>query len=119
MAGRRFIPGRPQVPCSGSNPMITDPEKDTAEFSLPPAPAAALPRRSASSRVQVDLGALSHPGHVRENNEDMYLVVRANRAWQTLLTNLPAGSIPERAEEVAYGMLVADGMGGMAAGEVA
>jgi protein phosphatase len=36
-----------------------------------------------------------------------------------LLTNLTDGSLAERFNEVAYGMLVADGMGGYAAGEVA
>jgi serine/threonine protein phosphatase PrpC len=38
---------------------------------------------------------------------------------QLLLTNVPAGEIPARQVETAYGMLVADGMGGHAAGEVA
>jgi len=38
---------------------------------------------------------------------------------QLLLTNLPEGHIPPRQAEMAYGMLVADGMGGHAAGEVA
>jgi protein phosphatase len=67
----------------------------------------------------VDLGARSHPGNVRSNNEDFYLAVRTSRAMQTLLTNLPPGHIPERHEDVGFGMLVADGMGGMSAGEVA
>jgi protein phosphatase len=90
--------------------MAVDPNEVTAEYPLPPA--APLP-------VRVDLGALSHPGNVRPNNEDFYLVARSSRALQTLLTNLPEGVVPERAEEVGYGMVVADGMGGMAAGEVA
>jgi protein phosphatase len=47
------------------------------------------------------------------------LVVRFHCALQTVLTNLPDDLIPVRAEEVGYGMVVADGMGGMAAGEVA
>ena len=38
---------------------------------------------------------------------------------QTLITSLPAGDVPERTEEVNYVMVVADGMGGHAAGEVA
>jgi serine/threonine protein phosphatase PrpC len=67
----------------------------------------------------VDLGALSHPGKVRDNNEDIYLVVRTSRAFQALLTNLPPGHVPERHGDAGYGMLVADGMGGMSAGEVA
>jgi protein phosphatase len=69
--------------------------------------------------VQVELAALTHAGHVRSNNEDHYLVVRIHRALQTVLTNLPAGVVPNHAEEVGYGMVVADGMGGMAAGEIA
>jgi protein phosphatase len=67
----------------------------------------------------VDLGALSHPGNVRPNNEDVYLVVRTSRAFQALLTNLPPGHVPEHHEEMGYGLIVADGMGGMSAGEVA
>src|SRR5262249_60321660 len=61
-----------------------------------------------SSQVQVDLAGFSHPGYVRENNEDHYLVVRFDRSLQTLMTNLPEGHIPQRFEEVGYGMVVAD-----------
>jgi protein phosphatase len=69
--------------------------------------------------VQVDVGALSHPGKKRANNEDHFLVSRFQRTMETLLTNLPEGTIPERHVDTAHGMLVADGMGGAAAGEVA
>jgi|SRR5215813_3900814 len=72
-----------------------------------------------SSLVKVDLAALSHQGLVRSNNEDHFLVACASRSLQTLMTNLPEGTIPRSLDETAYGMLVADGMGGMAAGEVA
>jgi protein phosphatase len=67
----------------------------------------------------VDLGALSHPGKVRPNNEDHYLVLRSSRAMVTLMTNLPDGQVPERFEQTGYALVVADGMGGMAAGELA
>jgi PPM family protein phosphatase len=92
---------------------------DTVE--LPPVvlPEETQPPQPFSSLVKVDVGALSHPGKVRPNNEDHYLVVRYSRSAKTLLTNLPEGSVPERFDEVAYGLVVADGMGGMAAGEVA
>jgi protein phosphatase len=93
--------------------------KDTAEFALPPLPSEAGPPLSVSADVRVDLGALSHPGNVRPNNEDFYLVGRASRSLEILLTNLPEGPGPQQHEEVGYGLLVADGMGGMAAGEVA
>jgi len=91
--------------------MPTDPQAETIEDR-----SAAWP---ASAQVQVDLGALSHPGKVRANNEDCYLVARFTRALQPLLTNLPDGQLSGQLEEVAYGLLVADGMGGAAAGEVA
>jgi protein phosphatase len=91
---------------------------DTVEFPAPGSvPEAQAP--GASARARVDLAALSHPGHVRKNNEDHYLVVRFGRSLQTLLTNLHEGSIPSRVEEVGYGMIVADGIGGAAAGEIA
>ena len=75
--------------------------------------------RPVSSPVRVDVGALTHPGHVRTNNEDHFFVTKATRALETMVTSLPAGDVPERADEANYVMVVADGMGGHAAGEVA
>src|SRR5262249_29340065 len=72
-----------------------------------------------SSQVRVEIGALSHPGKVRPNNEDHYLTVCFGRSLVPLQTNLPTRQIPERYAEVGYGLVVADGMGGAAAGEVA
>jgi protein phosphatase len=88
---------------------------DTDEFLPPwrPLPAE-LPRLR-----PVELGALSHQGRVRPNNEDHYLVARLSRSFESLMTNVPDGDVPRYVQESGYGMLVADGMGGMAAGEVA
>jgi PPM family protein phosphatase len=77
------------------------------------------PAQGISSLIRVDVSARSHTGHVRENNEDHFLVTRISRAMQTLTTSLPGGAVPDFAEEVNYLMVVADGMGGHAAGEVA
>jgi protein phosphatase len=99
--------------------MTTDPNQDTGEFPAPPSSGEGPARPPGPSSVQVEFGALSHPGKVRPNNEDFYLVVRADRTLTTLLTNVPEGQIPSLCGEVGYGLLVADGMGGMAAGEVA
>src|SRR5262245_55174964 len=99
--------------------MSTSDNTDTTEVPLPGPSPALRPPRAFSSQAQVDLAALSHPGNVRPNNEDHSLVVRFDRALQTLMTNLPEGDVPTRFEEVGYGLLVADGMGGAAAGEVA
>ena len=78
-------------------------------------------KRSAttSSSVVVDIGARSHRGLVRTNNEDSFLVNTLERRMTTLRTNLPPSQIPENYFEIVYGMIVADGMGGAAAGEVA
>jgi serine/threonine protein phosphatase PrpC len=82
-------------------------------------PADLRPLRLWSPAVQIDVSALSHPGLVRPNNEDQYFVTRLSRSLETMLTSLPEGEIPARADEVNYLMVVADGMGGHAAGEVA
>ena len=73
----------------------------------------------ASSLVEVDFGAESHIGSVRRDNQDHYLVIRADRSLQSVLSNLPAGALPSSVEETAYGMVVADGLGGMPEGGLA
>jgi len=75
--------------------------------------------RPFSSRVHVDVSALTHTGHRRPNNEDQFFVAKATRALVTLMTSLPPGDVPDRTDELNYVMVVADGMGGHAAGEVA
>jgi serine/threonine protein phosphatase PrpC len=84
-----------------------------------PQPAAIRPPDTFSSLIQVDVRALSHTGHRRANNEDHFLVARLGRSLDTLTTSLSVGDVPEHTEEVNYVMVVADGMGGHAAGEVA
>lgn len=94
---------------------------DTPTDEYPPLQPAsrAKPLQSSSTLLQVDLAAQSHQGRVRPNNEDRYLVVRGGRFLHTLMTNLEEGQVPREFGETLYAMAVADGMGGMAAGEVA
>jgi protein phosphatase len=99
--------------------MAPNHQEDTAEILTATHEAALHTPRPAVTPVEVDLAALSHPGRVRPNNEDHYLVLRAGRYLRTWLTNLPEGSVPREFEETVYGMAVADGVGGRAAGEVA
>ena len=77
------------------------------------------PRRPYSSPLLVDAAGLSHRGAVRSDNQDHYLVARIGRSLDTLITSLPDGEVPDRFDETGYVMMVADGMGGAAAGEVA
>jgi PPM family protein phosphatase len=98
-----------------SNQKIGD--HDTKEFE--PQFADLPPHRIPTGLVKVDLAAQSHQGHVRDSNEDHYLAVRITRSLETVLTNLGEGVLPKRFDETAFGMLVADGMGGMAGGEIA
>jgi PPM family protein phosphatase len=92
---------------------------DTGEYVALPSQAEAPPRHSVSASVWVDFGAQSHQGHVRANNEDHFLVARFERILETLLSNLSPGDVPNYSPEIGYAMLVADGLGGHAAGEVA
>ena len=82
-------------------------------------PSAAGPSDPLSALVRLDVSALSHTGHHRANNEDHFFVAKASRALQTITTSLPDGDAPPQVEEVNYVMVVADGMGGHVAGEVA
>jgi protein phosphatase len=66
-----------------------------------------------------NLAAATHPGHVKKNNEDHYLVVRLHRGLENLLTNIDESMLSRNFDAIGYGLLVADGLGGMAAGEVA
>ena len=75
--------------------------------------------RDPGAAMAVDLAAATHRGHVRSHNEDHYLVVRFRRTLENLYTNLDKGMLARSHDLTGYGLLVADGLGGMAAGEVA
>jgi PPM family protein phosphatase len=82
-------------------------------------PSAMRPDPAIAARAEVSLHAISHQGKIRTNNEDAYLIARIERAFTTLMSNLPPGHVPGEFQDVNYGMVVADGMGGMAGGDVA
>ncbi len=68
--------------------------------------------------LDIDFAASSHLGNVRRNNEDHYAVIRRERSRQVLLTNMPPGDLA-LPDDVSYVLVVADGMGGAAFGELA
>jgi protein phosphatase len=67
----------------------------------------------------VDIAALSHPGNGVPAREDHYLVVRAKRSLEIGVSNLSEPLLPRSFDEIAYGMLIAAGMDGMPAAELA
>jgi PPM family protein phosphatase len=97
--------------------MIDRSEMDTGEFRMTQ-PDLATPE-AISSEVRINVAALSDKGHVREKNEDHYFVARVGRHVTTMMTNLSASDVPSQFGETGYLMVVADGMGGHAGGEVA
>jgi PPM family protein phosphatase len=84
----------------------------------PPRETTSLPVRFAE-HVAVDAAGLTHVGLVRTSNEDHYLISRLGRYFETVSTSLPPDDLPARADDASYSLIVADGMGGHAAGEVA
>jgi protein phosphatase len=60
---------------------------------------------------------MTHPGKVRPNNEDQYLIARATKSLQVLDSSLSSREVAQVPDEEGYLMLVADGLGGHAAGE--
>jgi protein phosphatase len=62
---------------------------------------------------------LTSPGRVRPVNEDAFVVFEVGRYLERRLASSALPEIPERAEITGHVMIVADGVGGRSAGEVA
>jgi protein phosphatase len=90
--------------------------ESTEETPMPPE-GRSQPPDPPRKRVNVEFGAGSHVGKVRERNQDHYAIVRIGRTLDVVRSNLPEGDVPERVEDYGYAMAVADGMGGMVGGE--
>ena len=72
-----------------------------------------------SKRTKVEIAARSDRGKKRQNNEDTYLVYRTGRFVERIQSNIPEAELSSQYEDGGYLLAVADGMGGMKAGEVA
>ena len=85
---------------------------NTGEFVVPD-----LSRRPRDS--ELDVYGLTHPGLVRENNEDHFLICALKKKVEVYHTSLPDPSVLGFSQRVAMMALVADGVGGAKAGEEA
>ena len=96
-----------------------DMETTDYEISISPSALKADLVRPPTAAIGFDFAAVSDPGKVRVKNEDHYLVSKVSRNHEVLGTNVNDIHLPTRYEDDGYTMYIADGMGGMAAGEVA
>jgi serine/threonine protein phosphatase PrpC len=85
---------------------------NTGEFVVPD-----LNRRPRDS--ELDVYGLTHPGLVRANNEDHFLICALKKKVEVYHTSLPDPSVLGFSHRVAMLALVADGVGGAKAGEEA
>jgi len=69
------------------------------------------PFRPLSALVEVEFGAVTHPGLRRKTSDDHFLIVQFGRNQQTIASSLPPDAVPDRFDKRGYGMVVADGMG--------
>jgi protein phosphatase len=100
---------------------VSIPEVSTVstEHEIPPVTAAPFVDNGIpTNRVSADIAALTHRGS-RPNNEDAYVVYRLGRFMELESSNLPEGELPARYEDSGHLLIVGDGVGGAAGGEVA
>jgi protein phosphatase len=68
---------------------------------------------------EIDIYGLTHPGKVRKDNQDQFLVCSLHKAATVHLSSIPAESLTAGSQRVALLMMVADGVGGGLRGEEA
>jgi protein phosphatase len=91
------------------------PPHQTPSTSNPPGPA---DPPSEAAGLLSDIAALTHAGS-RESNEDSYAVFRVGRFMERVASNIPESEMPAHLEDTGHLLIVADGVGGNAGGEIA
>jgi len=73
---------------------------------------------SSTPDLQFTFGGATHVGNVRASNDDHFAIVRRRRSSELVLSDIAEADLP-LAEDSAYGIIVADGIGGSRFGELA
>ncbi|HEX3276711.1 MAG TPA: protein phosphatase 2C domain-containing protein [Gemmatimonadales bacterium] len=68
---------------------------------------------------EIDVYGLTHPGKVRTENQDHFLICTLRKQMVVLQTSLPGSTLTADGQRLALLMMVADGVGGGAKGEEA
>ena len=68
---------------------------------------------------EIDIYGLTHPGKVRKDNQDQFLVCSLHKAATVQLSSIPIENLTPGSQRVALLMMVADGVGGGLRGEEA
>ena len=72
------------------------------------------------TREHIDIFGLSHPGNVRAENQDHFLIASLHKVMQVHRTSLPDDHLgPLMSDSRGYVFLVADGLGGLPGGQQA
>jgi PPM family protein phosphatase len=100
---------------AGADPMSSD--ESSTQTTAPPSSTA--PDAGVQRQARLRIAACSDKGLVRKNNEDRYLALKVTRSTTSVLTNIDAAQLQFVPEQTRWSLVVADGMGGHAAGEVA
>src|SRR4029453_18223644 len=73
----------------------------------------ALPNTRKPRDDEIDVHGLTHPGRVRSENQDHFLLATVHKRVNVIATNLGTeAQLPAREQRVAFIAVVADGVGG-------